>query len=134
VFQFPQVRAQVEISIFAKVVLVDDDPEILQILRERLKPLDVSVTDFASPELAREFLTAKKTSNFTLITDLVFHGADLNGFDVLESTDEKYCQRIMLTSLAESSDVQQLCTRSRASLIGKADLKRLVFTLQKSSS
>jgi len=63
-----------------KIVMIEDDPEMAEILTEYLKRFNIELTNYEDPFLA---LSALRSQNFdALILDLSLPGMD--GLDVLK--------------------------------------------------
>lgn len=118
----PRSAQKEEVRIEGMLILVDDDPEVLSLIRSQI-PKGQKHKIFSNPNEALEEIeaVAKTGEKFTLISDLIFNGYDLIGFDLLNAAGiSQNAIKVMYTTLGGENQIQEMCSASNIRLIDKS--------------
>lgn len=124
-FRLPSAEQKLEFKVQRRVVLVEDADDAREAWTRLLRHAGAEVQAFADPARALaaiETLRAAKTP-FSLITDLIFQGSELTGFDIGAAAPEGTL-KVLCTSLAESEEIQTLAREQGLRVLPKTALAR----------
>lgn len=133
--RIPRAAQALELKVDRKVVLAEDAEDARAAWTRMLKHAGAEVQAFADPESALAAIETLRAANssFTLITDLIFQGSELTGFDIAAAAAD--CMtKVLCTSLAESEEIRTLAREQGLRVLPKTALARAQITLAEAKS
>jgi signal transduction histidine kinase/CheY-like chemotaxis protein len=127
--RIPSAKKTSEVQIRGFLLLVDDDKEILSLLSSQIPSAAARFTTQNPHEALKEIERLNKSGEtYTLISDLVFTGYDILGFDLIRAAGEsKVAHRYLYTSLAEEEQIREMAAKTGVLVFDKADPLLLRF-------
>lgn len=122
----PLALGQIEFTISPEVVLVEGYM-LASDLTNLLQSCGAKVSVFArNSEAIAYLMNHKRIGEVTLACDLVIPGQDETGFDLLDACkDLKLFKRVIITTLADNSEVQSIANKKNALLMQRSFLEAL---------
>ncbi|MBX3016655.1 MAG: HAMP domain-containing histidine kinase [Bdellovibrionaceae bacterium] len=118
----PSNKNQFEISVRGRVIVVDDDSDVLEMFSKQLEDYEPKLIT-SDPSTAIDYLN-KYRGPMTVISDLIFPNSQVVGFDILRAAPSN-STKYLFTTLGSENSVLSLAAKSNISVIDKATIPKL---------
>ncbi|MGE4130003.1 MAG: ATP-binding protein [Bdellovibrionales bacterium] len=120
--RIPKAAAHLSLHFDHPVLVVEDSPDEMAALKQSFSSTNHLSFFFDGPEDAVEKIRELETNEtaYSLFTDLIFHGHELTGFDLLSVTGSSCRSRYLHTSLADNDEIQRMGKELKAQIVGKS--------------
>jgi signal transduction histidine kinase len=115
---------EVKIEDYSTVMIVDDDPTVHALWKDRIKNLktDITIEHFFDPDSATSWIVQNKKSlgKYLLLTDYNLNSQAGNGVTVLERCGLTHPSAVMVTSSHDDRELQERCEKLNVKILPKS--------------